>query len=385
MGSSRAKGNEEQRKRLREDAEEQQSGGQSTLFNMPEGTQFLDIEAGKYYLDILPYVVSKTDHHKVGKGEQWMRVIFGVHRNVGPDNKTYICPKKTVNKKCPICEQYVRDLEEHGKDDESVKGLKVKMKHLYNVIDLDAAGKKKDKVQIMYISPFCFGDLVDEDLKEAEDEDLVWDYPWLKGGATLKVRFVDKKFMKTKYVKATKVEYEERDDYDEDILDETVDLDSVLIIPTYDELRNAFLDITDKDTEQNDDNEPHESYSSSSRRRSHQSERTKENDTKSTEEKDSTESTKDEDDNTSKRSSRSSRRSEKDDAPVDDPSAEDTEPECPLEDVTYGIDTDEYEDCENCEYWVACSEEKERKEKEAKAQKSSKKKSGKKAGGRRRN
>jgi hypothetical protein len=78
--------------------------------------------------------------------------IVWVHRRVGPDNSTYLCPRKMLNKKCPICEES-QAARKAGEADEA-KALDVGEQMLCWVIDRDDESKSP-KPQIYQMSaPF---------------------------------------------------------------------------------------------------------------------------------------------------------------------------------------------------------------------------------------
>ena len=64
---------------------------------------------GKHAMDIVPYFIGAA-HPLVKKGKakpgDWGYVLqIFVHRNVGVNQDTYICPARTLGQPCPICEE----------------------------------------------------------------------------------------------------------------------------------------------------------------------------------------------------------------------------------------------------------------------------------------
>ena len=269
MANRRRKGSDK-RDRVREAAkkrvEEVESGGGSMTLDLPDDVEFFQPNPDKkdktIRIDILPYIVTVKDHAHVQPGETWYSRPITVCFGVGPEGKTLLSPK-TAGKPCPIMEEWkilVRSPDEE--DGKAAKDIKPKDRELFNVIDLDDQEKG---VQLWEISTFNFGNVLNEVLDNAEDEDL--DFYELVGGRTLVVKMRKRKLGRNKFLEAVNVEFEDRDDYNDDILDDTLDLDAILKIPTYDELKDIF-EGKDEDTSGDDDNGGEETRSRRSSRRS---------------------------------------------------------------------------------------------------------------------
>jgi hypothetical protein len=228
--------------------------------NTPDDVQLFQLDKpGIRRIDILSY--------KVGKGNPWAKQgekhyerTFWTHVNVGPDGKRYVCPAKTVNKRCPICEEW-NALQRTGDEDLSEEELKKKInslapkeRQLFNVIDVEARDKG---VQIWDFSYHLFGKLLDAELKNAdEDEDFAF-FCDLADGYTLKLGVGEKSFMGRQFREVETISFKARKDYPEEILDDLHCLDDLLIIQPYDKLKALFhqIEVTDDD---DDDDEPEE-------------------------------------------------------------------------------------------------------------------------------
>ena len=151
--------------RARKKAERRKSGDWGRAVDIPEGTDKLKL--GKVVsFDIIPYRVSIKNHPEgVEKGDTWFQRTFFIHKDVGPNNKTYLCPK-TVGKPCPICEEHAKLRKDPDADDETLKKLRQKERELFNVID---TSDRKKGVQILDISVHLFGKLLEEELNADED------------------------------------------------------------------------------------------------------------------------------------------------------------------------------------------------------------------------
>lgn len=231
---------EEQKKltmkeKIRARAKEREGHGQGghDLFTLPEDLELLEIRK-KMRLDVLPYRVTAENHPNAKAGEKWYQRTIFIHRNIGADQKRVICPK-TIGKKCPICEEWQKMKRDENADEEMTKSLRPSERELFNVIDLDNV---KKGVQLLHISFACFGEKLEEEVREGE-EDLAG-FPYLKGGKTLIVRFREEQIGKSKYWDLSKVEFEDRDVYEDTILDEVIDLDTILKILSYEQLDTLF-------------------------------------------------------------------------------------------------------------------------------------------------
>lgn len=236
-------------KKIKERAKNRENRSKgSSIFNLPEGVEFLDIKP-KMRLDIIPYRVSAKNHPEAKKGELWYERTFLMHRNVGLDSNRRICPK-TIGKDCPICKEFNRMRKEEDADKEVLRTLKPSERQIFNVIDLD---NPKKGVQILTLSCAMFGDLLEEEIRDGEDD--VAAFSELKGGKTLVLRFRKEKIGSSVFWECAKITFKDRKDYDESILDEVVDLDKALIISEPEALEkemNTGDDGSDDDEDEED-------------------------------------------------------------------------------------------------------------------------------------
>ena len=227
------------RDRIRARAEEKsqsKAGGSSTV-RLPEGRKFVETKKGTMTLPIVPYEVKANNHPMAKKGELWYERTFFIHRNIGAENKMYICPLKTFKKPCPICEARAELMKDWDSNEEQIKALKPSERQLFNV-DMG-----KEGVQVLEMSHFCFGEKLEKEILEGKEE---WaGFADLEGGFDVRVRFSETALGKTTFLEADRIDFEERDDYTEKILDEVVDLDSCLKVLEYDQLEKIFLELAD--------------------------------------------------------------------------------------------------------------------------------------------
>jgi len=220
--------------------------------NLPKGVSVFTPEEGRISFDILPYLVSDPKHpdrnddtKSAQVGEYWYKRPFKIHRNIGAANDSVVC-LSSIGKRCFVCEERA-NMTKSGADKEETDALKPSLRNIYCIIPKDS---KKHEVEphVFEISQYCFQDLLNEELVEDESNE---DFPLLEGGKTLKVRFGGNAIGKNKFVEADKISFVERDeDYTEDILDKVPDLDKILKILTYEEMKAKFLDLDDEDLPQ---------------------------------------------------------------------------------------------------------------------------------------
>lgn len=213
-------------------------GGFRNYLKVPEGTEFFKPEKKKtYVLDILPYNVSDKKHpDKVKKGMTWFKRTLYLLRNVGPEEETMLSPR-TLGKKCPVSEEYNRlrnDSDSSAK--EMAKGLKAKVVEVYNI-----RLKGSKKVMLFEMSRFCFGDVLAEAIEMADDPALR-DFYEADGGVSLKIKFKEDKYEGRAFLKLFSVEFIERDKpIGSSILKKVIDLDKILVVPEYDDLKDLFF------------------------------------------------------------------------------------------------------------------------------------------------
>jgi len=200
---------------------------------IPDGVSMLKPSKGVNMWDILPYMV-KVDHHPDAKpGEPWYVRRYYIHKNVGPEEVTVICPT-TIGKRCPICEEHARLRKDETADEDVVKGLRKKERELFNIFDTrnpDAG------VQIFDTPTFFFSDMLEDHIRTGEAQKLTfWE---CQNGSTLKVTMGESDYGDA--LKAKIIDFVAREDYDDSVVEQTHDLDAMLVCPTYEELQKLFL------------------------------------------------------------------------------------------------------------------------------------------------
>lgn len=234
--SSTAEKRGSMRDRKRERAHERRQLGGLGCIVLPEGVELFKHTA-RNIIDIVPYKISVTNSPNGQPGDIWDELEYWVHRNIGPEEKMVVCPKKTLGKRCPICERATQMSEDRNANEDDVKALWPKRRTLYNVVDVSG---NDEAIMVWDISYHLFARQLDEELDNDEANEYSG-YAELQGGMTLKVRMNEETFGSNKFFKTSRIDFDSREDYNEDILEETVDLDACLKVMEFDALEAMFL------------------------------------------------------------------------------------------------------------------------------------------------
>lgn len=214
---------------------------------LPRGINiFKEVPGGRVSLDFLPYVVTDKRHpdrdEEVGiavEDSLWYRRPYKLHRNIGADNVSIVCPT-SFGGKCPICDWRAKMLAEGTKwDDKVVKSLRPSDRNLYYVVPKQAKDFE-EKPHIWDISQFLFQKKLNDEL--AEDDNFN-DFPDLESGLTLRIRFSEEEFEKNKFADTARIDFAARDyKYTEADIEKLPPLDDVLDVKTYRDIERIFLD-----------------------------------------------------------------------------------------------------------------------------------------------
>ncbi|KKK50356.1 hypothetical protein LCGC14_3125820, partial [marine sediment metagenome] len=241
------------------DISHQQRGGKGPSYlTLPKDVKLFKEKVGRIKVDILPYTVELENHLDYNKdapdsahvGNLWYKKPILIHRGIGPERNSYICPKSAGKTKCPICEERSRQFAD-GADAADVPG-RIGKRNIYAVIPI---GNKdyEEEVHIWDIAQGNFQEQLNQDLEESPESGI---FPDLEDGLTLSIRFSEESFDKNKYAKATRIDFKDRDEtYDEEILDEVPHLDSIINVLSYKELEAAFLELDEEDEDKDEDEE----------------------------------------------------------------------------------------------------------------------------------
>ena len=212
-----------------------------------EDIEWYAIKEGRNEIDIIPYLI-KTNNHPQGreKGKADYKLDIWVHRNVGDQEAKVLCLRQTFNEPCPICEEIKKMVasENYTWKDKEVKDLQAKHREVYNVIDLM---EDKPKIKLFDVNHFEFQKEIIEEAEAGGEGEFVT-FAELDEGKTIVFRGTERegKDFKNSF-KPKSFKFVDRDPYDENIIEDTYSLDDLLIIPTYEQVKEMLCGTEEKD------------------------------------------------------------------------------------------------------------------------------------------
>jgi hypothetical protein len=137
-------------------------GKRGTYLRLPDENQlgwklefFKPVVDKNYQLIFLPWEAGPNNPAKA-EGQVTTQLYLFAHRAIGPDNETYLCPRKTEGKPCPICEDFARRNTAREKWD-TIKDLKPRNREVWLVHDING---DLNNVQVWEESTALFGDFL---------------------------------------------------------------------------------------------------------------------------------------------------------------------------------------------------------------------------------
>lgn len=306
-----------------------------------EDISFWKPDKGSHIIDIIPYRAGPNDPHvKEGLG-QYVLDLW-VHTGVGVNEDQYVCLARNYNRECPICEYQRQMMRQEDYDEGLAKSLYPKRRTIYNIICYDNDKEQDKGVQVWEVAHFFMEKkLVPLAKDRRTGEPISFSDPW--EGKSVSWEMVQSSFKDAAGNTRPSWDYtahrfEERD-YDlEGELDNAFCLDELIHVPTYEEVKKAFMGEEEEEEDQDEKGgevgEPEESEGGEHRGTRHRSA------------------------SRGGSRSRSSARKEKEATP---------EGECPFG-YRFGEDVNEQKECNECDRWDECAKKsdeiKEQREKE---------------------
>jgi hypothetical protein len=198
---------------------------------------------GKHLIDVIPYQTGSKDPKvaagikKVGYSNFTLDLF--IHRAVGPNQDSYLCLKRTYNKKCPICEQQMALRSSGEAEDVDIKALEPKRRNLYNIICYDSETQANKGVQLFEVSQWLFDKHLSARSKNSRTgEIIVYSHPSKEEGRSISFERKGSGVENTEFLAHN---FELRDyDISEQDLNEAMILDEVIKIPAYEEVYEAY-------------------------------------------------------------------------------------------------------------------------------------------------
>ena len=192
-----------------------------------ENVEFFNPKKGKHCIDIVPYEVVTDGHPTTEQGEWDYNLELWVHYGVGSNNASYLCLDKMYGKKCPICEY----LQMNDVEDEDFQQMKAKQRVVYNVLD-----SEDGKLKLFNISYPLFEDEWQKLKEDYVDEEEIVTPIYAEDGYSIRFTETGKKGLG----RFSGFRFKEIEDYDESLLDKSISLETLMVIPTYEEVKSTF-------------------------------------------------------------------------------------------------------------------------------------------------
>jgi hypothetical protein len=326
---------------------------------------------GTVLIDIVPFFIKSENHPLVRRkkakiGDLDYVLDIWVHRNVGPGEVDVVCPKRNYGLACPVCDFSEERSQTNGTKDEEYLASRAKRRVIYNVLDV----QNESGLKVFDVSHFLFEkELIEESKHEGEVQGYSWlDFADPEEGCTIECRTSAEKFGQFETIKFKNFKFREREAgiITEKLMKKAVSFDEFLIVYSEEQINEIMygdgkVEAEEKDTDSRpgrsiptitDDDEDEipvrrrkavesDDEEETVPRRKKPVVETVEEDTKDEEEPAPVKRTKPE----AKKKSRTVE--------------EEGEMTCPF-DHKFGVDADEFDDCDECQIWKECMKAKNR-------------------------
>ena len=212
----------------------------------------------KNKISILPYTITSKLHPLVRSkdadiGEEDFLLDLWVHRYVGEAKVDILCPKRSLGKPCPICEQKDIFMERGRKDD----AYKCNPSHraFYNIID---ENDREKGVQIFEESYANFQDELIKDAADTEDGEIVQYANW-KNGKAISFRAEQTSFGSGKFFEYRSFKFLSRDPLDKSLKENILNLDAYIVVKSYEDIKAIYYgeDVDSEDEDEEDTKKKH--------------------------------------------------------------------------------------------------------------------------------
>ena len=210
--------------------------------------------------DILPFLITQEWYSQLrtpsgrpvglGPGDVDYVIMLPLHSGVGPNNDVFLCLREAFGKACPVCEDMFNFY--RAGDKKAGAEIRPRWRCWYNVYDYDDDGKY---IQLFESSYYTFEatsklDPSRDNLIDAQtlDDGGVVLFSDLEEGKTIVAKFKGKVLGQSKFAEVFEIQFEDRKPYTEDILNDTFPLDSMVIIPTYEDVKISHTGVSDDDS-----------------------------------------------------------------------------------------------------------------------------------------
>ncbi len=224
-----------------------------------ENVNWFKVREGNHRIDVVPFI-GATDKFAgwpsyVKEGYASNRLSLKVHKSIGEFKDSFICPKEMFKEPCPICDEYERLTEEasRGNIDAGTKAtkLKVKSRDLFVVFDHDNPDKG---LQLFDVSYAFWQKEVTEALVRYSGEGAQKSPYDPDDGLIIKFWGQPSQFNNFKFNKPKAFDFEGRGGkvYGFEEVQGAYQLDKMIVIPTYADMKNSLLGIDETEEETGD-------------------------------------------------------------------------------------------------------------------------------------
>jgi len=230
------------------------SGKFKSIFKDKNSLKLFKCSEGEHAIDILPFFVGKMDPY-TKEGSMNYLLDIRVHNKIGPNEDSYVCMQTSFKaddprrQACPICE-YRAELLAEG-EDEKAKAFSASRRAIYNVWCHNSTREEDKGIQIWDVSHFLFEKELTENSRLKKGGGYVY-FSDIEDGRVVSFRRVGNGATTTKYTAFTFEKREE--DLPDEILDQCKTLDELIYWPSYEEIA-AVLKGTVKSSRKEEDEE----------------------------------------------------------------------------------------------------------------------------------
>lgn len=275
MAMSMKERREKLKQRSKEAAKNRDSkgGGKKSILDLSElgDIKWYEPKAGgknKNVMDIVPFVITQKWYKNLrsysGKevdldiGELDYKLEIPVHRSIGNSNSTVLCLREAFGGKCPICDDMFEEWAKKGTsdfDEKKARALQPKWRDIYIIYDYKDPDYKGFKLWDVSYHLFeiylmeaaetsedgfiCFSDPIDGRVIEwVGNEKTIGDkgHPFIDAGSCQAFKFLKRE-----------------EPYSDEDIEENFSLDSLLKIPTFDEVARIHYDLEDDESAQDEE------------------------------------------------------------------------------------------------------------------------------------
>jgi hypothetical protein len=239
---------EELLKRTQESDDRKEGGDYSKYFKDDFELTFAKFGATKeepHIVDIIPFIAGDKmpDFMRVKEGKPAYYLDIYVHQNIGGGKAWVVCPAKNYGDDCPVCE-YINSLVKDGKEYEDYAEIAPKRRCVYNIINMTTDKEEKKGIQIWESSHKYSEKAIQSAAKAPRGGGSIpFSHPDKEVGQSISFSVDNDTYKTVSGHKLVPREY----DISDDILDKAFQLDQIIKILSYKEIKKIFEKYSDDD------------------------------------------------------------------------------------------------------------------------------------------